>query len=184
MPDLAETSHSPITIPAIAEDGSLFPIEKMQAHREGQLHLAISVFVLAGNGDLLIQQRALTKYHCGAQWANTCCSHPHWGEDVTMAANRRLGEELGINVPLDPIGVIEYRADVGQGLVEHERVHMFRGFAEPDSLTPELNGDEVAQIRWVSLPKLEQEIAETPESFTPWFKIYVRNFMDLWSNAA
>ncbi|MEM1287503.1 MAG: isopentenyl-diphosphate Delta-isomerase [Pseudomonadota bacterium] len=184
MSDLEAQEPAQITIPAIAADGSLFPMEKMEAHRTGQLHLAISVFVLSPNGDLLIQQRALHKYHCGAQWANTCCSHPHWGEDVATAANRRLQEELGFELPLEAKGVIKYRADVGNGLIEHERVHMFRGFAEPQSLRLQLNEEEVAQVKWISLAALQSQMAREPEHFTPWFRIYVSNFMSLWAQAA
>ena len=92
-----------IIIPAIAEDGSLFPIEKMEAHRLGQQHLAISVFVFSGTR-LLIQQRAAGKYHCPGRWANTCCSHPHWEETPEHAALRRVGEDRGLEVPVETWG--------------------------------------------------------------------------------
>ncbi|MFK7791926.1 MAG: isopentenyl-diphosphate Delta-isomerase [Devosiaceae bacterium] len=173
-----------ITIPAIAEDGTLYPIEKMEAHRQGTLHIAISVFVFNASGELLIQRRADTKYHCGGLWANTCCSHPHWDEDIAASAHRRMGEELGATLPLQPIGIVTYKADVGGGLTEHERVHMFTGTADTANWQPKPNADEVAEVRWISLPTLQHEIVDSPELFTPWFKLYVERWADLWAPAA
>ena len=173
-----------ITIPAIADDGSLFPMEKMQAHRLGQLHLAVSVFVFAPDGRLLVQKRAAGKYHCGGQWANTCCSHPHWGEDIAAAAARRTREELGIRLPLARVGMLDYRADVGGGLVEHERVHLFRGTADPATLALHPDPEEVAEARWVDLDALRADMQDHPEGYTPWFRLYVQRWLALWAPAA
>ncbi|PKP65257.1 MAG: isopentenyl-diphosphate delta-isomerase, partial [Alphaproteobacteria bacterium HGW-Alphaproteobacteria-8] len=133
---------------------------------------------------LLIQRRALGKYHCGGLWANTCCSHPHWGEAPDAAAARRLREELGFSTPLAATGVSEYRADVGGGLIEHERVHMFRGVTNAATLTLALDPAEVAETRWVTPEKLRAEMAAHPEAFTPWFRIYVARWPDFAFGAA
>jgi isopentenyl-diphosphate delta-isomerase len=167
-----------IYIPSILADGRLVPIEKMEAHRRGILHLAISVFIFSGD-KLLIQQRAFGKYHCGGQWANTCCTHPHFDEAPDHAAARRMMEELGFAVPLTPRRIVEYRADVGSDLVEHERVHMFTGEADPATLAMLPDPEEVAATRWVSADELRDEIKASPESFTPWFRIYLDRFPDL-----
>ena len=159
-------------IPGIREDGSLYPIEKLEAHRQGVLHLAISIFVFSGV-NLLIQRRADGKYHCGGLWANTCCTHPHWGESPADGAPRRLQEELGFSLPLREVGVVEYRADVGNGLVEHERVHMFHGEVERDTLSFVPNPEEVSDTRWTTRAELMLDVARTPEAFTPWFRIYL-----------
>jgi len=159
-------------IPAIADDGTLYKIEKMEAHRQGVLHLAISVFIFDGD-DMLIQRRADGKYHCGGMWANACCSHPHWDESAADAAERRLGEELGCALPLRACGETTYRADVGGGLWEHERVTMFRGDSARDALTLDLNPDEVSEVRWASVDALRAEAKAVPETITPWFRIYL-----------
>ena len=159
-------------IPAIGRDGAMFPIDKLDAHRTGQKHLAVSVFVFSGDR-LLIQQRAAGKYHCAGQWANTCCTHPHWGESPLACANRRLREELGITgLSLHGRGQIEYRADVGGGMVEHELVDLF--VARTDS-APELTPDraEVMPTRWIEPAALRHEIEHAPERFTPWLRIYL-----------
>ena len=169
---------SEIVIPAIAADGSLYPVEKLEAHRRGVFHLAISAFVFDGPR-LLIQRRAKSKYHCGGLWANTVCTHPHWGEDIHECAERRLGEELGFRSPLVPVGVSEYRAAVTDGLIEHERVHMFRGEADSSSLAPDPDPAEVAEIRWVEAETLRAEVRDEPHAFTPWFRIYLDRWPDL-----
>ena len=162
-------------IPAIAADGARYPIGKLEAHRCGQLHDAVSVFVFDGD-DMLLQQRAEGKYHCPGLWANACCTHPDWGEDGPASARRRLFEELGVDLDLDEIALTTYRADVGSGLIEHERVRMFRAFVERTALSFDLNAQEVSAVRWIGREALAQEIAEAPERFAPWLRIYLERW--------
>ena len=174
-----DTSTSPqITIPAIAEDGSLYPIEKMKAHREGIHHVALSVFVFCGE-ELLIQRRAKEKYHCGGQWANTCCTHPHFGEEIKNAVPRRLQEELGFSIPAVKKRVEEYSADVGGGLWERERVHMFRADIEKSDIQIVPNPKEVSEVKWLTSAELRAEMLANPDHYTPWFRIYMERFPDL-----
>ncbi|MCX7566867.1 isopentenyl-diphosphate delta-isomerase [Sulfitobacter sp. F26169L] len=153
-------------------DGQLQPVEKLAAHQRGLRHKAVSVFVMAGSA-LLIQQRARTKYHTPSLWANTCCTHPDWAETDAACAHRRLDEELGIKgLELQHRGRVEYHADVGGGLTEHEQVEVFVAESPPDlSLSP--NADEVMDTRWINLEELRAEIAVTPQKFTPWLRIYM-----------
>jgi isopentenyl-diphosphate delta-isomerase len=168
-----------LVIPAIDGNGALFPMGKLDAHRRGQHHLAVSVFVFSGDL-LLIQRRALGKYHCGGLWANTCCTHPHWGESATDCARRRLFEEVGLRVDLRAGGIVDYRADVGNGLVENERVHLFRGdLPAPASAVP-FNPDEVSEVAWLSPQSLRRRVEAAPWQFTPWIRIY----LDRWSELA
>jgi len=163
-------------IPAIAADGSLFPMGKLEAHRMGQKHLAVSVFLFAGD-QMLIQQRADGKYHSGGLWANSCCTHPHWGESAADCARRRLFEELGMNVDLRPSAVVDYHADVGRGLTENERVHVFVGDLATTEGVFGFNRDEVQAVAWIDEHALRKEVAAHPERFTPWLRIY----LDRWS---
>jgi len=171
-------SNPAIMIPGISDDGSLFPIEKIEAHIKGIHHLALSVFIFDGD-ELLIQRRADCKYHCGGQWANTCCTHPHMEENINDAAARRLYEELGIVINVEPKQIVEYSADVGSGLWERERVHIFRAEANKNTLKYNLNPEEVAEIRWIKAKDLHQEILNTPDKFTPWLRIYLNKFPEL-----
>ncbi|UWQ18349.1 isopentenyl-diphosphate Delta-isomerase [Jannaschia sp. M317] len=155
-------------------DGTLTPVEKLSVHERGLRHKAVSVFVMDGPR-LLIQQRAASKYHTPGLWANTCCTHPHWGEDDATCAARRLEEELGITgLTLRARGTLEYRADVGGGLIEHEVVEVFVADAAAD-LPLTLNPEEVQATRWIPLDRLAAEVAETPAQFTPWLRIYMRD---------
>lgn len=158
-------------IPAYV-DGVLKPVEKLSVHKQGLKHLAISVFVIS-NGKILMQQRALSKYHTPGLWANTCCTHPNWNENTMTAAIRRLNDELGVTgVTLTKRDTVEYRADVPPDLIEHEIADVFVGFCQPD-LQITLNPDEAMDIRWMTREELEQEIADNPSDFTPWVKIYM-----------
>lgn len=161
-----------IMIPAWV-DGVLMPVEKLEAHQRGLKHKAVSVFILSGN-HLLIQQRAAGKYHTPGLWANTCCTHPHWNEEPALCASRRLNDELGVTgVPLLRREAIEYRAEVGNGLIEHEVAEVFVGQADRTlSVTPA--PEEVQATRWIALTDLLREIEETPEVFTPWIRIYMQ----------
>lgn len=170
---------APIVIPGIAADGSLYPIEKLEAHRRGAFHQAVSVFVFSATGELLVQQRAAGKYHCGGQWANSCCTHPHWGEAVAAAGGRRLREELGLTLPLTAGGVLDYAADVTGGLREHERVHVFQAAADRDAARPDPDPEEVGALRWASPDRLRREAAADPNRFTPWFRIYLDRWDEL-----
>ncbi|MGL4405058.1 MAG: isopentenyl-diphosphate Delta-isomerase [Notoacmeibacter sp.] len=164
-------------IPALAPDGTLYPIEKLEAHKLAVPHLAISIFVFDGNR-MLLQRRALTKYHCGGKWANTCCSHPHWGETLEASADRRLFEELGFNLPLMAGRKVEYKADVGQGLTEHEHVTFYFGHAKRDELAIAPNPAEVMDTRWATYSEVAAAIAENPENYAPWFRIYMERYPD------
>lgn len=153
-------------------DGHLTPVEKMQVHCEGLRHKAVSVFVM--NGDrVLIQRRALSKYHTPGLWANTCCTHPLWDETPEDCAIRRLREELGITgLSVQFRDQIEYRADVGGGMTEHELVDIFLAEASGDlAVTP--NPDEVCDTRWISVYDLGRDAQDNPEAYTAWLKIYL-----------
>ena len=163
-------------IPAWVDD-RLVPMGKLDVHRQGVRHKAVSVFVLDG-ARVLIQQRALSKYHTPGLWANTCCTHPHWDEAPRDCALRRLREELGIE-GLDPVATdqVEYRADVGGGLIEHEVVDIFVARAV-GNLRVEPNADEVMAVRWLPLYALVEEVAAEPDRFTPWLRIYLAQYRD------
>ena len=159
------------------EENSLKPFEKLKVHELGLKHPAVSVFVIQGN-KLLLQQRAQTKYHSPGLWANTVCTHPHWGENSKTCSIRRLSEELGINtLDLKFRGEIEYRAEVGNGLIEHEVVSVFVAVISKDlDLFVNPNPEEVLSVRWLEFSKLRAEIRLFPDRFTEWFKIYITQY--------
>ena len=160
------------TICAIDPSGRRFPVGKLEAHRLGLLHDAVSVFVFDGEA-MLLQRRAAAKYHCGGLWANACCTHPDWGERLEQSARRRLREELGVDLALSEAGETTYRADVGKGLVEHERVRLFTASADAASLAVSPDPDEVSEVRWATRSDLMAEVARDPGAFAPWLRIYL-----------
>jgi len=159
------------------ENDSHYPITKLQAHIDNVPHLAVSIFIFRDE-KMLLQKRAPTKYHAGGLWANTVCSHPRWQESAANCAKRRLPEELGWSVPLTEIGEIGYAAPVG-GLFENEHVHCFFGEFASRCNTDDFNPEEVSAVEWMSIPKILNEIDRRPETFTPWFKIYMAEHRQL-----
>ncbi|GAA6199826.1 isopentenyl-diphosphate Delta-isomerase [Aquicoccus sp. SU-CL01552] len=158
-------------------NGTLTPVDKLEVHQRGLRHKAVSVFVLHGDA-ILLQRRALGKYHTPGLWANTCCTHPHWDEAPELCARRRLEEELGITGRAPEFRhQLEYRADVGGGLTEHELVDVFVATVEHEvAVSPNL--DEVMETRWADVDDLKEDIARHPERFTPWLRIYLDRHAD------
>lgn len=155
-------------------NGTLTPVDKLEAHVRGLRHKAISVFLMRGD-KVLLQRRALGKYHTPGLWANTCCTHPHWGEASDICARRRLHEELRLTVDrLTFKDTVEYRADVGGGLIEHEVVDIYVGEL-PEGVEPQPNPDEVMDTIWTPLAQLADDVARGKSGFTPWLKIYMRD---------
>ncbi|EKB58503.1 isopentenyl-diphosphate Delta-isomerase [Bergeyella zoohelcum] len=155
-------------------DEVLGTMEKLEAHQKGVLHRAFSVFLFNEKGQMLLQKRAATKYHSPNKWTNTCCSHPRLNETYQDAALRRLREELGIAAEIQPIFHFIYKADVGDGLWEHELDHVFIGNYEG---VFQLNPEEVSEIRYITLDDLLQEVSSHPDDFTEWFKIILSEYM-------
>jgi len=152
------------------EDCAVGVAEKMEAHRRGLLHRALSVIVWDPTGRQLLQKRASAKYHSGGLWTNACCGHPRPGEPVEAAAVRRLGEEMGFTCPLERLGVVRYRAEFDNGLTEHEIVHVFRGrYDGPVVPDPA----EAEAYRWRSLDIIRRDVAAEPDRFSVWFRRYI-----------
>lgn len=143
-------------------------MEKQAAHVNPHLHRAFSIFIFNSKGELLMQQRALSKYHSPGLWTNTCCSHPRDGETLTEATSRRLMEEMGMTCEMHEVYTFIYMAPVGQGLTEHEFDHVWIGRSDE---TPQINREEVESWKYVSLSDLKVDIQLHPELYTEWFKI-------------
>src|SRR4051812_13717578 len=151
-----------------ADDREVGRAEKQAAHVSGALHRAFSVFVFDGEGRTLLQRRASAKYHSGGLWSNACCGHPLPGEEVAHGARRRLGEELGIDCPLQAVARFPYRAELEGGLGEHEIDHVLAGRW---SGTPRPDPAEVEAWRWISPAELEAELSDDPSRFTAWLPL-------------
>lgn len=147
------------------DDGSLYTVEKMEAHRQGILHRAVSVFIFNLNHELLLQKRAAEKYHSPEKWSNTCCTHPLPGEKPLVAARRRLAEEMGIVTPLTEAFTFVYEANVGNGMVEREVDHVFLGTFNQ---SPNPDTAEVSDWEWVKGEVLKLEIQNNPGKYSPW----------------
>ncbi|MFR0691119.1 isopentenyl-diphosphate Delta-isomerase [Enterobacterales bacterium AE_CKDN230030158-1A_HGKHYDSX7] len=150
-------------------------MEKHQAHHLGLRHRAISVYLFNRAGELLLQRRAAGKYHCGGLWSNTCCGHPYPDESAQHAAERRLREEMGVQVALHKLFEFSYRLELSNGMTENEYGHLFGAV---DEQPPRPDPQEADAFRYLALPELEAEMAAHPERFTPWFLLCYPSFRE------
>ena len=159
------------------EDNQVGLMQKLEAHQKGLLHRAFSVFIFNSEYKLLLQKRAISKYHSGGLWTNTCCSHPREGEDIIDAANRRLSEEMGIKTSLRKVFEFTYRAELDNNLIENEFDHVLYGVYDND---PILNKEEAEDFKWVDMETLKSDISANSDKYTVWFKIafdYFYNYL-------
>jgi isopentenyl-diphosphate delta-isomerase len=156
------------------QNNQLGIMEKLEAHKRAVLHRAFSIFIFNPNGQLLLQQRALTKYHSAGLWTNTCCSHPRPGEDNMEAAHRRLREEMGFDCALEEKFHFIYKATLENGLTEHELDFIYTGLFDGDIT---VNKDEVSGYRWISMNELIADVKLNPQQYTSWFRIILEEYV-------
>ena len=154
-------------------DNQLGLMEKIEAHKKAVLHRAFSVFILNKNNELLLQKRALSKYHSPGLWTNTCCSHPRDGESVINAGIRRLSEEMGFETELNTLFSFIYKAEFDNGLTEHEFDHVLLGRYNKNPL---INKLEVSDWKWIDVELLKKDVVVSPYLYTVWFKIIFQQF--------
>ena len=157
------------------DDNPIGLMEKIEAHEKALLHRAFSVFILNKKGELMLQQRALSKYHSPGLWTNTCCSHQRDGEESLAAGKRRMQEEMGFSCELKALFSFIYKAPFDNGLTEHELDHVMLGYYEE---APKINPDEVASWKWMDIAAVKEDIAKNPSSYTAWFKIIFERFYE------
>lgn len=168
-----KTENSEYVVLVDEQDNELGTMEKMQAHREGKLHRAVSVFIFNSKQELLLQKRADEKYHSAGLWTNTCCSHPYHNEKPEVAAHRRLQQEMGLICELKFAFTFIYKAYLDNNLTEHELDYVYIGVS--DNL-PKQNPAEVSDWKYISVNELDAEIKSHPENYTEWFKICYANW--------
>ncbi len=156
------------------QDNQIGIMEKMEAHYKGVLHRAFSVFVFNSKHELLLQRRALGKYHSGGLWTNTCCSHSRVGETTLDAGHRRLQEEMGFDCPLSEAFTFIYKKELDHQMIEHEYDHVLVGTFDGE---PILNPEEAMDYSFVSISEIESLVAENPQNYTEWFKICLKEVL-------
>jgi isopentenyl-diphosphate delta-isomerase len=161
------------------KDEVLGAAEKLKAHQEGLLHRAFSIFIFNADGQMLLQQRALHKYHSGGLWTNACCSHPMPNESTANAAIRRLQEEMGFTTPITKAFDFVYKVNFDNGLAEYEFDHVYTGTYEG---IINYNEQEVMAYRYMNVQELQVQIQSHPTHYTEWFKIAFPKILQWWAN--
>lgn len=149
-------------------------MDKTEAHKLGVLHRALSVFIFNTKNEMLIHRRAMGKYHSSGLWSNTCCSHPRPGEKVGDAATRRLREEMGMSAELTEVFDFIYKADLGNGLYEHEADHVFIGITDED---PKPDTNEVMEWKWMEAKTISDDMDVNPNNYSVWFQLIFKEVL-------
>lgn len=153
-------------------DNEIGSEEKIKAHKKGLLHRAFSIFIFNKKGELLLQQRAKSKYHSGGLLTNTVCSHPLPNENISDAVTRRLKEEMRFDTELKEIFSFIYKSEYENGLTEYEFDHVFIGYYNSNPIP---NIEEVENYKWVTMEYLKKDIEENQTKYTTWFKKILEN---------
>ncbi|MCX6185735.1 MAG: isopentenyl-diphosphate Delta-isomerase [Bacteroidetes bacterium] len=156
------------------KDNEIGIMEKEEAHVKAMLHRAFSIFIFNDKNELLLQKRALSKYHSGGMWTNTCCSHPRQNESITDAAHRRLCEEMGFDCELNIKHKFIYKARFDNGLTEHEFDYVLKGIYNKEVFP---NSEEVSEYKWVDLSWVLNDMQHNKEKYTPWFNLILSKSM-------
>lgn len=155
------------------QDEQIGTAEKLAAHQQNLLHRAFSIFIHNGKGEVLLQKRALSKYHSGGLWTNTCCSHPRPEEEIIAAGKRRLQEEMGFSTDLEALFYFVYQADLDNNLSEHELDHVLVGEFH-EVVTP--NPLEATAVKWMSLADLITDVSTNPNNYTIWLQLIISQY--------
>lgn len=158
-------------------DKEIGVMEKMEAHKKGLLHRAVSVVVVNSKSEILLQKRNKNKYHSGGLWTNTCCSHPRPGENNLEAAGRRLFEEMGIECKLREVFIKEYKVCLDHDLWENEMAHIFIG--NGDNLIIKPDKVEVEDWKWINQREILEEMKKNSEKYTKWFIKWYPQFLEI-----
>ncbi len=150
------------------EDKELGAGEKLDIHRKGLLHRAFSIFIFNSKGEMMLQKRALTKYHGAGLWSNACCGHPRPNEDLIAAMKRRLMEEMGFECVFERMFDYIYQVKLDKGMMEHEFLHVYKGVFDG---IPKINPEEADGWKWISMAELREDIKKHPDKYSPWFKL-------------
>ncbi|MBN8578534.1 MAG: isopentenyl-diphosphate Delta-isomerase [Cytophagales bacterium] len=155
-----------------AQDNEIGTMEKLEAHQKGFLHRAFSILVFNSKGELMLQQRATSKYHSGGLWTNTCCSHPRPGETALEAGKRKLRHEMGFDCDLAYSHKFIYKVELDNNLIEHEWDYVLIGYSDA---TPKLNAEEAAAWKYVTLEEVRRDVDKNPNNYTRWFKLILQH---------
>jgi isopentenyl-diphosphate Delta-isomerase len=158
-------------------DNAVGSCEKLAAHQQGLLHRAFSVFIFNTKGEMLLQRRALGKYHSGGLWTNACCSHPAEGEETINAAHRRLQEEMGFDTALEKIFDFVYKAEFDNGLTEYEFDHVLAGEYEGSI---NCHKSEVMDYCYKNMSAISESLQSHPNHYTAWFHLAFPKILPWW----
>jgi len=173
-------------IDVVDDNGKLTGERKLKslAHKNGDRHKTVHVWIINPKGELLIQRRAPIKENHPNMWDISCAGHISAGESSLRAAIREIKEELNLAVEERELKYLftinSPRVVLNDGnYIDHEFQDVYLLTLEGNDPNFELQGEEVAETKWVPWRKLETTIQRGDASFVPHQEEYKKLFAAL-----
>ena len=132
-----------------------------QVHANNLLHRAIHVLIFNAAGEVFLQMRSRWKDRHPLVWDSSAAGHVNAGEEYNETAARELREELGIEIPLEPVAKLPASAETG-----HEFIWLYCGSHDGD-LRP--NPTEIEAGKFFPSTIVDEWIKARPREFAPGF---------------
>ena len=142
-------------------------MERGATHPTGKYRLVVHMAIFNSRGEMFIQQRQSTKFGWPNLWDISASGSVITGETTCMAAEREIGEELGLSISFAnrrPALTVHFPDGMGDVFVIEQDI---------DISAVTLQEEEVQAVRWAS----EGEILRMIENDT--FIPYQPNFISL-----
>lgn len=159
------------------EDNEPLDVRKMksEAHREGLWHRASHVWIYNKRGEILLQLRAKSKELNPLKWDVSAAGHISLGEKSIAAALRETKEELGLSIEANSLTFLKIAKEAGVygSIINKEFQYLYLLEFNGNEKDLVLQEEEVQEIRFVHMERIEKEINALPEKYVPHGKCWV-----------
>lgn len=162
----ADSKKYPPVVVVDENDNEVGVAPLTEVWQKGLYHRIVSVFVVDGQGGMLLQLRGPDVRVYPNCWDQAAGGHVDEGYDYDQAAAAEVAEELGLHdVALTVLGTYRSNNQEGDQIInQFERIYSVQ-VPHNTALVPQL--EEVNKLQWFASAELKTLISQRPEDFTP-----------------